>query len=62
MPGGRMNWGRVRAENKVTAGRRSPDPLPVLHGRGCWCGKPLNHDWPRKQDGAPHPREEDSTS
>jgi len=22
----------------------------------CWCGGPLNHDWPGKNDGTPHPR------
>ncbi|WP_329214866.1 hypothetical protein OG352_05380 [Streptomyces sp. NBC_01485] len=23
----------------------------------CWCLEPLDHDWPGKADGAPHPRE-----
>lgn len=22
----------------------------------CWCGELLGHDWPGKDDGAPHPR------
>lgn len=25
-------------------------------GGGCWCGDPWGHDWPGKDDGAPHPR------
>ena len=25
----------------------------------CWCGGPKNHDWPGKNLGAPHPREEE---
>lgn len=28
-----------------------------LAGNGCWCGEPKDHDWPGKDDGAPHPRE-----
>lgn len=24
---------------------------------GCWCGLPMGHDWPGKDDGAPHPRD-----
>lgn len=22
----------------------------------CWCGRPVNHDWLGKDEGAPHPR------
>ena len=22
----------------------------------CWCGQHYRHDWPGKEDGAPHPR------
>jgi hypothetical protein len=27
----------------------------MIGGRGCWCGQPYGHDWPGKDDGAPHP-------
>ncbi|MER5754372.1 hypothetical protein [Streptomyces sp. NPDC002088] len=53
-----MNWDRVRDEDKV---RRSKE-VPVLDTFGelarCWCGEPSNHDWPGREDGAPHPKEE----
>jgi hypothetical protein len=31
---------------------------PALgHFHDCWCGVPYPHDWPGKDEGAPHPRE-----
>lgn len=37
-------------------------PRPLMVGTPddlrCWCLKPLGHDWPGKDDGAPHPRED----
>lgn len=36
----------------------SPATAPPAIGRTqtCWCGRPFDHDWPSKNDGAPHPR------
>jgi hypothetical protein len=35
----------------------------ILHPIGslevCWCGKTSHHDWPGKEQGAPHPRTEE---
>lgn len=31
----------------------TPEPFGSLD---CWCGELLGHDWPGKDDGAPHPR------
>lgn len=34
--------------------------LPVLGALGgCWCGAPHGHDWPGRDQGAPHPRQEE---
>jgi hypothetical protein len=30
--------------------------LGKLAQSGCWCGAVYGHDWPGKDDGAPHPR------
>lgn len=56
MPGGQMNWRRVRGEDMLRP-RLADHVTPVPKGRGCWCGQPLNHDWTGKNDGAPHPRD-----
>jgi len=34
----------------------SKQDLPVVGTGLCWCGERYNHDWPGKEDGAPHPR------
>jgi hypothetical protein len=37
---------------------RDPAPyLRTLAGLGCWCGAENGHDWPGKDQGAPHPRD-----
>lgn len=30
--------------------------LRTISVGGCWCGKPVNHTWPGRGEGAPHPR------
>jgi hypothetical protein len=32
------------------------DPGPAIGGLDCWCGQSQDHDWPMKDQGAPHPR------
>lgn len=58
----KRNWDRVRAERHVQAGNRRVQEegagFKVLAQRGCWCGQKLHHDWPGKDEGAPHPRQE----
>lgn len=53
-----MNWSKAQRPSKGELRRRTDEylALPTLHGGGCWCGEPLGHDWPDKEDGAPHPR------
>lgn len=39
--------------------RRPPDPSEKTETIGspdCWCGRPQNHDWVGRGEGAPHPR------
>jgi hypothetical protein len=45
-------WALSRRDN------REPSTLGnALAERGrCWCGDLLNHDWPGKAGGTPHPR------
>lgn len=56
------NWDRERSRRLVKDRKRQAEgsdaaAIPVLHREGCcWCGEPTFHDWPGKQDGAPHPR------
>jgi hypothetical protein len=45
------NWHLTRRDNRHPATR-----LGAISGRGCWCGDPNGHDWPGKDEGAPHPR------
>lgn len=53
------NWRRANDLRKIERGRNRPVPLStipsVATGR-CWCGEPLNHDWPGKSEDLPHPR------
>ena len=47
----------IRARRSRWRDDREPSTRRLaLGGRGCWCGEVLNHDWPRKASGAPHPR------
>lgn len=39
-------------------GRGTGEGLSVIATPGCWCGGSFGHDWPGKEDGAPHPRQE----
>lgn len=52
-----MKWHRAQQVRSEVRQRRNPDtsPPPIGSGR-CWCGGGLNHDWPGKDRGAPHPR------
>lgn len=37
--------------------KAKPEPeLKTISAGGCWCGVPLDHGWPGKGEGAPHPR------
>lgn len=51
----RSGW---KARQRAAGQRRRPevDLGPVLGGADCWCGAPYGHDWPGRDDGAPHPR------
>jgi len=54
-----MNWGRAHQSKKNNQDRQNGEGLiglPIAAG-GCWCGEELDHDWPGKDDGAPHPRD-----
>lgn len=35
----------------------SKQNLRLIGCPGCWCGKPYGHDWPGRDNGTPHPRE-----
>lgn len=54
------DWDAAAARDWARASRDNREPATlgnVLHEPGrCWCGDPLHHDWPGKDDRAPHPR------
>ncbi|MFJ6730028.1 hypothetical protein ACIQPQ_34525 [Streptomyces sp. NPDC091281] len=51
-------WRRRRFnDNREPAAAARPMTLSTYDDRRCWCLKPLGHDWPGKDDGAPHPRD-----
>lgn len=47
-----------RAKKRVTApeNRTVETMRRPLSGGGCWCQLPAAHDWPGRDEGAPHPR------
>jgi hypothetical protein len=51
-------WRRARfADNRDPATTRRPLMVGTPDDKRCWCLQPLGHDWPGKDDGAPHPRD-----
>jgi hypothetical protein len=42
---------------RFAANKGPADYLRTIAGPGCWCGGELGHDWPGRDEGAPHPRE-----
>jgi hypothetical protein len=53
-----VKYSRVRyrdnREPSTIPGARNLRGLEIL----CWCGGAWHHDWPGKDEGAPHPRED----
>jgi hypothetical protein len=46
-------WKRVRfRDNRLP---ETKDAANTLSTGGCWCGEPFDHDWPGRDEGAPHP-------
>lgn len=45
---------RFRKQNPPPGGSKNVDFS--IGGDDCWCGRPSNHDWPGKEDRAPHPK------
>lgn len=56
MGSGKMNWRRAQQHARAAAARRAPDQPRVLTTNRCWCGEAKNHEWPGREEGAPHPR------
>lgn len=52
----RFTGGFIRQPSR-RGGTRSVGEGNVIALDGCWCGLPLDHNWPGKAGGAPHPRE-----
>lgn len=50
--------GKQRSRDATPPTRTAPLPKAIapVHG-GCWCGRPSDHDWPNRAEGAPHPKE-----
>lgn len=54
-----------RGDNRIQPARPTPKggaqhvyPSETIGDfRSCWCGEPFDHDWPDKENGAPHPPE-----
>lgn len=44
-----------RFPRKVPGRRPSIGPVIAVPD-DCWCGRPIDHDWVGREDGAPHPR------
>lgn len=44
-------------DNREPSTTRRPLMLGTPDDVRCWCGEPLDHPWPGKDDGAPHPRD-----
>ncbi len=49
-PDGPQTRPKIRDNREPSTRRMAPG------GPGCWCGETQGHDWPGKDDGAPHPR------
>ena len=48
-------YGRIARRKAAQA--KPEERLQVIgHGTTCWCGEPMGHDWPGRDEGAPHPR------
>ncbi|MEV4974425.1 hypothetical protein [Streptomyces scopuliridis] len=43
-------------DNRAPA-TRAPETVLGLR-EICWCGEPSGHDWPGRDDGTPHPRDD----
>ena len=51
------NPGAERKHRVPKGGAAHVGPGETIAGDGCWCGEPNGHDWPGKDEGAPHPKE-----
>lgn len=48
---------KARPSRKRAGPGGSKDNSPTIAmNEGCWCGRPWNHAYPGKDEGAPHPR------
>lgn len=53
-------WRRIRfRDNREASTVQRPLMLGAPGDTRCWCGKPHDHDWPGKDENAPHPTTED---
>jgi hypothetical protein len=48
-----LNGGDARDSERSYGSRTVIDSIG---GEDCWCGRPRDHDWLGKDEGAPHPR------
>lgn len=53
--------GSIMRQRGRRGGQQTVLERHVIALEGCWCGEPLDHSWPGKNTGVPHPREEGST-
>lgn len=53
-----LDWRRAQRPSRGELRRRTEEDLAqrTLSTGGCWCGQEIYHDWPDKEEGAPHPR------
>lgn len=54
----KMDWDRVRDENKAARSRDVVPEKTLGAQEACWCGEPKTHGWPGRELGIPHPGEE----
>jgi hypothetical protein len=50
-------WTRPRRGGSPCAEGTGPLDMPLGRLGGCWCGEGIDHDWPGRTDGEPHPRQ-----
>ena len=55
----KRDWRKAQRPARHEVRARTQEDLfgwRVLSGGGCWCGEAMDHEWPDKAEGTPHPR------
>ena len=50
------NWAYKKRQPRLPVTKPVDWHQTIGSTQHCWCGKRWEHDWPGRDDGAPHPR------